>query len=222
MLGTSFHAVPVTIKRGTSHFLGRTNDFLILEAWKVADVIAWLENTVKMPQYVDSFKQASVAGLSLSTVDEELLKRVGVGSLLHRLKIIACVDQLKREQQGGFDLYAQVQYQASVTLQTILRTRLVMADMQQRRRAVLHMQARSRGFLTRQDGRRQDAAVLVIQSTHRGRRDRLNIAHARRCDAAALQIQAVHRGRSERLRGAEASDAADLICARACTLGLAA
>ena len=65
---------------------------------------SWLEDTIKLPQYFDIFVEAGFEDLNtVSLLDKNALKELGVDKLAHQMKILNGLKQLqpKNEKEGG-------------------------------------------------------------------------------------------------------------------------
>lgn len=67
--------------------------------WMVGDVIRWLLERLQLDQYEDVFRDASVDGLVLADLTDDLLKEMGVLNPLHRLKILRHSQELHKQQR---------------------------------------------------------------------------------------------------------------------------
>ncbi|ETV98004.1 hypothetical protein H310_09305 [Aphanomyces invadans] len=67
-------------------------------SWKVADVSAWLEVDVELPQYIPAFMDASVDGhLLLSLTPDDMDQHFQIQQPLHRRKLLARIQQLQEK-----------------------------------------------------------------------------------------------------------------------------
>ena len=66
-----------------------------VRAWKVADVSAWIGESLELPQYKKLFAKASVDGVTLMRLHREDLESMGVKDKIHSLKILSHLDHIK-------------------------------------------------------------------------------------------------------------------------------
>lgn len=72
-------------------------------SWTVADVLSWLSEDMQLPKYVHNFREASVDGLVLCDITDDLLKEgLSMSDPLHRLKILRHVQKLRRQEQHRY------------------------------------------------------------------------------------------------------------------------
>eukprot|EP01084_Bolivina_argentea_P018103 33751_1 len=63
---------------------------------------AWLQNTVKLPQYYDLFLQNGIDELSVvALIDKETLKEMGIDTIGHQIKILDKAKQLKQNNNNN-------------------------------------------------------------------------------------------------------------------------
>lgn len=68
------------------------------KSWTVGHVLLWLDKKMQLPQYVGDFRQASIDGLVLLHLTDDLLSDAGVPDPLHRLKLLSHVQELSKRQ----------------------------------------------------------------------------------------------------------------------------
>lgn len=68
------------------------------KSWAVRHVLLWLDEKMQLPQYVGAFRQASIDGLVLLDLTDDLLRDAGVPDPLHRLKLMRHVQELSKRQ----------------------------------------------------------------------------------------------------------------------------
>lgn len=67
-------------------------------SWTVAQVLTWLSEDMQLPKYVHNFREASVDGLVLCDLTDDLLKEgLRMSDPLHRLKVLRNVQKLRRQ-----------------------------------------------------------------------------------------------------------------------------
>ncbi|EQC35778.1 hypothetical protein SDRG_06537 [Saprolegnia diclina VS20] len=67
-----------------------------IATWKVGDVAQWLEHTIELPQYIGSFRDASVDGpLLLTLTADDLEHQLNVQQPLHLRKLVAKIADLQ-------------------------------------------------------------------------------------------------------------------------------
>ncbi|KDO23287.1 hypothetical protein SPRG_11601 [Saprolegnia parasitica CBS 223.65] len=67
-----------------------------IATWKVGDVAQWLEHSIELPQYITSFRDASVDGpLLLTLSQDDLVHQLSVQQPLHLRKLVAKIADLQ-------------------------------------------------------------------------------------------------------------------------------
>lgn len=77
-----------------------TRFFKDIKSWTVGHVLGWLVERLQLPQYVEPFRDASVDGLVLVDLNDDLLKDMGVPYPLHRLKILRHTQEMIKQQRA--------------------------------------------------------------------------------------------------------------------------
>jgi hypothetical protein len=68
----------------------------LLAEWSVDDVLAWLNQSLKLPQYEPIFKSLSIDGEMLQAITEQDLKQdLDIRTRLHRIKMLAAIQRVK-------------------------------------------------------------------------------------------------------------------------------
>ncbi|CAM9425194.1 unnamed protein product [Scytosiphon promiscuus] len=67
-------------------------------SWTVSQVLSWLSEDMQLPKYAHKFREASIDGLVLCDVTDDLLREgLSMSDPLHRLKILGHVQKLLRQ-----------------------------------------------------------------------------------------------------------------------------